>query len=155
MHASPPLFLHLRPSPRLAILLLLVHALAAAAVGLAGLPFGVTALLWILLPFSAFHLIRHHALLRASGSPLRLQTREDGSVEYQTREGKWLRLHLLPQSTLFPFLAVLCLRPAQGGRNRALTIFSDALSPEDWRRLRVWLRWQAPSLFQADRTTGL
>ena len=143
MHAPPPLFLPLKPSRRLAGAILGIHVSAAAGAGLAPVPAWLVAVAWLALCLSAWTLLRRHALPRAPTSLIRLQGRADGGLEGLTRDGEWLSLSLLPSTTLFPGFAVLSLRPQGGGRSRALTVFPDTLSPDDWRTLRVWLRWQA------------
>ncbi len=143
MHAPPALFLPLKASPRLLAAILAIHVSAAAGMGSAPLPLWLMALTWVALGISAWTLSYRHALLRQPGSLIRLQSRADGSLEGLSRDGEWLAFSLLPRSTLSPFFAVLCLKPLGGGRSRTVTLFPDALSAQDWRSLRVWLRWQA------------
>ena len=143
MHAPPLLFLPLKPSRQLAAAILAIHLSAVAGIGLAGLPIWLVLAAWAVLGISAWTLLRRHALLAHPLSLIRLQSRADGSLECLTRDGEWLAFSLRPQSTLFPLFAVLSLKPPGGGRPRAVTIFPDALSGDDWRTLRVWLRWQA------------
>lgn len=142
MHAPPLLFLQPQPSRRLAVLIGLIHILAALAVSLAGLPWWLPPPIVVLLAVSAWHLIRVHALLAAPDSLIRLQGRADGNLECLSREGEWLQVELLPDSTLFPWCAVLRLRPAEG-RARSMTLLPDALTAREWRELRVWMRWAA------------
>ena len=146
MHAPPLLFLPLKASPQLLAAILAIHVSTAVGIGLAPLPAGLMAVTWAILGASAWRLAQRHALLRQSASLIRLQSRADGSLEGLTRDGEWIAFSLLPRSTLFPVFAVLCLKPLGGGRACAVTIFPDALSLDDWRTLRVWLRWQAGRL---------
>ena len=154
MHAPPLLFLPLKPSRQLAAAILSIHILAATGIGLAPLPVWLMAVTWAALGASAWTLAHGHALLRQPSSLMRLQSRADGSLEGLTRDGEWLAFSLLPCSTLFPVFAVLCLKPLGGGRTRSVTIFPDALSLDDWRTLRVWLRWQAGQAMQGGAGQG-
>jgi len=47
------------------------------------------------------------------------------------------------------FLTVLNLGRSDGGRRISLLILPDGIDTDDFRRLRVWLRWKA------DKTPGL
>lgn len=60
---------------------------------------------------------------------------DDGNAETIT-------LTLQPQTVVLPFLVVLLYRQASRRRLQALLILSDSLSAEDFRYLRIWLRWQ-------------
>jgi hypothetical protein len=51
-------------------------------------------------------------------------------------------LTLQPQTVVLPFLVVLLYRQASRRRVQALLVLSDSLSAEDFRYLRVWVRWQ-------------
>ncbi|MDD2948764.1 MAG: hypothetical protein PHV80_08000 [Rugosibacter sp.] len=62
-------------------------------------------------------------------------TVDDGNAETIT-------LTLQPQTVVLPFLVVLLYRQASRRRLQALLILSDSLSAEDFRYLRIWLRWQ-------------
>ncbi|MDD5297751.1 MAG: hypothetical protein PHU46_12630 [Rhodocyclaceae bacterium] len=143
MHAPASFSIELHASPRLAAVILLVHALAGAGLALAGLPAWMPVLGGLLLLGSAIHGLRRHALRASPAAVFRLQARSDGSIECLTRDGEWQTWRVLPDTNLFPQFAVLCLRPEGGGRRRHLTLFPDALAAEDWRRLCVWLRWAA------------
>lgn len=146
MHAPPTLALELHASPRLAVAILGGHLLAVAGLVLARPPSWLSAISGCLLLWSAIRGLRHHALLWAAGSVFRLQARPDGSIECLTRDGEWQKLRLMPDSSLFPLFALLCLKPEEGGHRRHLVIFSDALPKEDWRRLCIWLRWAAADM---------
>ncbi len=52
-------------------------------------------------------------------------------------------LQCLPGALVHPWLTVLRLKPAAGGPVLTLLLLADSASAEDFRRLRVFLRWQA------------
>lgn len=141
MHAAPPLAIELKRSREGALLFLALHGIGAAGVLAAGLPF------WLVVPalaglgWSLAQLVRRHVVLAHTESLIRLKFHPDGRAECLTRDGEWLGLHLLDDSTLFPFFALLILAPEGGGRRRHALVFRDTLAAEDWRQLRVWLRW--------------
>ncbi|TBR13799.1 MAG: hypothetical protein EPO43_09625 [Rugosibacter sp.] len=49
-------------------------------------------------------------------------------------------LFLHPHTTVLPFLVILLYR--QKNRLQSLVLLSDSLEAEDFRQLRLWLRWQ-------------
>ena len=57
--------------------------------------------------------------------------------------GDWVPTRILPASVVWPVGIVLRLAPESGGRGIALILLPDALYRDDYRRLRVWLRWRA------------
>ena len=70
-------------------------------------------------------------------------TVDDGNAETIT-------LTLQPQTVVLPFLVVLLYRQASIRRLQALLILSDSLSAEDFRYLRIWLRWQVKWHLETD-----
>lgn len=108
-------------------------ALATAAL-VAGLPLAieahVAALLWI-----------GHAALRALGGlrpGRRVRIEHDRTIEVAHASGT-----LRDGSFVAPWLTVVRWRPLGAWRDRSLLIAPDMLGAEDFRRLRVLLRWSA------------
>ena len=56
---------------------------------------------------------------------------------------------LLPEATVHPWLTVLRLK-AEDGRVLPLLLSGDSLSADDFRRLRIFLRWRADFSGRAD-----
>jgi hypothetical protein len=48
---------------------------------------------------------------------------------------------LHPHTLVLAFMVVLLYR--QDGRLRSITVLDDSLAPEDFRQLRLWLRWRS------------
>lgn len=59
-------------------------------------------------------------------------------------EGSWLNLPLCAPCHLLPGLVILQLR--QDGRIRRLVLEPAMMEREEWRRLRVWMKWRLPEL---------
>ena len=55
---------------------------------------------------------------------------------------EFVPLHLLPSATVHSWITVLRLREDQG-KTHLLVVTRDTMSPADFRRLRVFLRWRA------------
>jgi hypothetical protein len=131
--------LDLKPSLRLAGLLLVAHAvaLAAAWVSLAGWPRVVVGF-GILLSGAA---CLAEVLQRSSRAAVSLELRDDGSASWRDRNGAWHEGRL--RSDHFVSAAFVVLGLDLTGRGRKWLVLSgDSASPEDFRRLRVWLRWR-------------
>jgi hypothetical protein len=139
MSAAPTLQVDLRPSLKLAGLLAVVHVLALAAVwvSLAGLP-QVLVGFGVLLSGAG---CLAEVLQRSPRAALALQLQEDGGASWRDRNGRWHEGRL--GSDHFVSAAFVVLGFDQTGRGRKwLVIIGDSVSPEDFRRLRVWLRWR-------------
>ncbi len=131
----------LRPSRSLALLVGGMHAAAGAFVWM-------TLPVWLAIPLAACLLasfrfyLRRDCLRVAPGAFIGFEIRPDCSCAVQTRRGDWLEAQLLPTSFVAPYLTVLNLR-IEGRRLPAhVTVFHDAVNGEDFRRLRVLLRWK-------------
>src|SRR5712692_173844 len=139
MSAASTLQLDLKPSLRLAGFLLVAHvlALAAAWVSLAGWP-QVLVGFGILLSGTA---CIAEVLQRSSRAAVSLELREDGRASWRDRNGGWHEGKL--RSDHFVSAALVVVGLDQAGRSRKwLVIMGDSVLPEDFRRLRGWLRWR-------------
>ena len=133
--AAPPLRLDLRPSRLLAGALIVAHGLALAAG-------------WISFSGWASH-VAGAAVLTSLGAclvrgrlgPSALELHEDGRTSWRTRKGSWHEGRLARGNFVSAALVVLGLEQAQR-RRKWVVLMADSTSPEDFRRLRVWLRWR-------------
>jgi toxin CptA len=139
MSAASALQFDLKPSLKLAGLLLVAHvfALAAAWVSLAGWPLSLVGLGVLLSGAACLAEVLH----RSSRAAVSLELREDGRASWRDRNGRWHEGRLGNQN--FASTALVVLRLDQTGRGRKwLVLMGDSARPEDYRRLRVWLRWR-------------
>ena len=135
--------IRLRPSRILAAMLLLAHGGAAAAVIASGMPRELQAVLVLLLVANAGLAARRAALLRSPDSVIALEIAPDDALSIQTRRGDRIGCEVLGSSYVASFLVVLNLRGKDDGGTRRAVMLPDSLDPEDFRKLRVWLRWKA------------
>jgi len=149
LSAAPTLQLDLKPSLRLAGLLLAVHALAlvAACVSLPGWP-RVLVGFGILLSGAG---CLAEVLQRSLRAAVALELREDGGAFWRDRSGAWHEGRLRSDHFVSAVLVVLGLDVAGHGR-KWLVLLGDSALPEDFRRLRVWLRWRRDVGSGRDRT---
>jgi toxin CptA len=140
MDTAASLIVALRPSRRLAWLLGLAHLAAGTAVA-------VLVPLWVAIPLVlalAAHGVTQAArvaLLRGADSVVAVEARRASGIPFRTRDGAWHEGRLLGSSYVSPWLTILDLRPAGARGLRHVVIVPDAVDPDDFRRLRVWLRW--------------
>ena len=134
------------PSRRLAGLLAGMHAFAAALFWLAPLPHWLAVLLTAVLLGSAWSTLRRHGFRTRQHSLIALRLDADCRCEFQTRAGAWHEAALLGSSFVAPYLTVLNLKPAGGRLVKHLVILPDAVNAEDFRQLRVWLKWRCSKM---------
>jgi hypothetical protein len=139
MSAASTLQLDLKPSLKLAGLLLVVHVLALAATwaSLAGWPQVLVGFGILLSGTGCLAEVLH----RSSRAAVSLELREDGRASWRDRNGGWHEGRL--GSDHFVSAAFVVLGLDQTGRGRKwLVLMGDSTLPKDFRRLRVWLRWR-------------
>ena len=139
MPAASTLQLDLKPSLKLAGLLLAAHVLALAAtwVSLAGWP-QVLVGFGILLSGAG---CLAEVLQRSSRAAVSLELREDGGASWRDGGGRWHEGRLRSDHFVSAAFVVLGL-DAAGRGSKWLVLLGDSALPEDFRRLRVWLRWR-------------
>jgi len=108
----------------------------------------VTALLWPLfsmaLPCLVLIVLLSILAFRGLDMPvLALRLERGGQISVLLNaESEYCPVELLPNATVHPWVTVLHLR-FPGGKVKALVVTAGSLSAHDFRRLRVFLRWQA------------
>ncbi len=127
-----PLVIETRASALARAAMLGIHLAAASALFLASLPTPPRLAGLALLGASLWR-------CRKPAAPLRLRARADGQLEVW-RDAAWKSMSIQPDSLVLPGLIVL--RWREDGRSHSLVLPADALSGEEHRRLRLWLRWK-------------
>ena len=136
---SDRLRVQLGPSRWLAAAVVVAHAAALAAAA-TGLPAAAAAIVAAGLAVSAVEHLRR-ALLRSPLAIAGLELEAGGGAAVAGPAGDWSAARLLDAAVPAPWLAVVSLRDARG-RRRTAVVLPDALPPDPFRRLRVWLRWR-------------
>jgi len=136
------MYIALRPSRVLAVVLIFAHGLTAAVVVFTVLPMGwmMPTIMAVLL--TSLTLGLHGAMLRRFDAIVVVKFSEDGTLSTQNKRGHWVECDTLSSTYVSKLLIVLNLR-LENGKIRHMTILPDAIDPEDFRALRVWLRWKA------------
>lgn len=129
------LTLTLQPSRWLKRAVWALLGLAVLAIMLAALPawaqWGGLALLGIV------------AFRRRAQGALRLQCQADGGLSLMPEGVVWRPVALLPGSVVNPWLTVIRYRDETSNKTGSLLILPDSLDEDDFRRLRIWLKWKA------------
>jgi toxin CptA len=131
-----PISIELRRSYLLFSVLLIVHAGAAAC---------ATILPWHWAPRAALVAVIAHSLFRALRPPriVGLILRDKKRFEGRLANGECAELEIASDSAVFRRLIVLRLRVGDDKRVSALPVLADQMPAEQFRRLRLWLRWRA------------
>lgn len=133
-----PISIELRRSYLLISAVCILHCAAAAGLFL-------TPLNWVL------RLVLLIAVVASLGLTLRparissLHLNRDGRLDCGRSDGVRVAAPLLSGSTVFPWLVVLRFRPEGARSVVSLPLFADHMSGEEFRILRLWLRWGAIS----------
>ena len=139
MSTASTLQLDLKPSLRLAGVFLAAHflALAAAWVSLAGWPRALVGFGILVSGAGCLAEVLH----RSSRAVVSLELRDDGCASWRDRKGVWHEGRLGSDHFVSGAFVILRLDRTEHGR-KWLLLMGDSASREDFRRLRVWLKWR-------------
>lgn len=134
MKSVAPLSLSITSSRRLRWIQWLAHGVAAAAVLAAAVPPWLMAVLLLSVIASLAH--------RRRPAPVKgLLLNGEGGLEIVDAGGAATPATVHPHTLVLSFLVVLLYRSQ--GRLHSVTLLADSLAAEDFRQLRLWLRWRA------------
>ncbi|MDE2366564.1 MAG: hypothetical protein KGM95_06475 [Betaproteobacteria bacterium] len=146
------LIIRLKPSRRLAVALGLAHFIAIGLLWPLPLPVMIKLAGSMLLAASLTFYLRYYAWLVSPGSvtglELGLETSGGMICLLETRCGKRTACTLLGSSFVAPYLTVLELKPLERSKSwrrpsvRSVVILPDGVDADEFRRLRVLLRWK-------------
>ena len=132
----------LRPSRFLAVVLALAHGAAIAVVMMVDLPPWAKFIAAAILLVHLLVVVGHQALLLGADAAMAIEISSDNKVSVQTRADGWSEYEVLGSTYAMPWLTVLNLQQSDSGLVRRVTILPDSLHADEFRRLRVWLRWK-------------
>lgn len=117
-----------------------MHVAAALAVLLLAVPWWGKAITLGAIAASAWHAFGRLVGMRRICS---VTLHADGHAQLTRRDGSSNEALVDLESTVGPLMTVLLLRVQ--GRREALIFVAGALAKDDFRRLRLWLRWRIPT----------
>jgi toxin CptA len=133
-----PLSVKLQPSRKLTLLLVAVHVGAILVVAVVELSAWNKAAMLLVIGVSLWNSQRCMYGARRIAA---LTLRDQGKAEYLRSNGETGEVTVHLQSTVTSLLTVILLRQQES--LEALVLLPDSLGQDDFRRLRLWLRWQA------------
>ena len=134
MKSVAPLSVSIKPSRRLLVIQSVAHVAAVGAVLASTVPSWLAAVFLLAIGASL-------ARLRRISPVDGLVLHGDGRLEAVGADGTVNQALVHPHTLVLSFLVVLLYR--QQGRSRSVTLLGDSLAPEDFRQLRLWLRWRS------------
>lgn len=141
----------LKRSRTIAGALFVAHALAGATVVPVHLPLWAKAAMVLVLGLSLFHAIYRHALLGTTRAVLVIEVKDQRTGAIEGRDGQWRDAQILGSTYVTPRLTVLNLRVSGERLARHVLVVPDNIEPEDFRKLRVLLRWSRAAAPEATR----
>jgi toxin CptA len=84
-----------------------------------------------------------HFLRRNRHAVLGLKITRDG-LKVESHGGEWTTVEILASSFVSPWLTVLNLHLPQQRLPTYVVLLPDMLGPDEFRRLRIWLKWADP-----------
>ena len=131
-----PVSIKLHRSHQLSLLLVLFHAIAAGCVIVLPRALPVGAVLLVPVCLSLWFALRPGRIVG-----LRIFARD--RLDCHLADDTYVAVKVLPDSTVFFRLIVLRLRIGEEQRVSSLTLLPDQMSAEQFRLVRLWLRWHA------------
>ena len=103
-------------------------------------------LLSFMIVFSAIYSVFKYGLLLLPWSCVRLSVNTKNQLQLTRKDGKQLEVSVQANSVVTPYLTILNSRIKEASFLQGLfvqhcIIFPDAVDAENYRKLRVWLRW--------------
>lgn len=106
-------------------------------------PIAISAAGVAVLSLSLGFYLRRTAWLRSPQSIVAMEIGNEGKFAFQTRNGSWHAARLRQSSFVSPWLTILNLNPENTRWTRNVVIMPDSLRNDEFRQLRIWLRWKA------------
>jgi len=144
-----------RPSRQLAAVLTAIHIAAGATILPLHVPLQFKLALATAIAASLIHALWRYALLRSSAALVALELSDASEADVQTCDGAWHHARILGTSYVSPLLTVLNLKFDGCLVARHLVIAPDMVATEDFRTLRVILRWKCASAPKGANPEGL
>ena len=134
----------IRPSIALSLVLGAMSLLGIVCLGVLPWPWPWRVLSCLMLAVATSHAILQHGLRRLKHSVVALQLMPDNSVSIDLKDGRRQAVRVMPSYVVTPLLSVVHCRLQEAAwysPTRYVLIPADAVDAEEYRRLRVYLRW--------------
>lgn len=153
MNSGGSIEISLRPSSRITMALAAFHLSSIALVCVLDLPVWMAIAATIAIVGNGAWSVRRLGRLLGAASVTGVSVAPDRECTLHCRDGTSCRGHVDDATVVTAYLVVLVVATGQRAGYRRAVIAPDMLSPDEFRRLRVVLRWgqpaQAPGAIQA------
>ena len=146
--------IRLTPSRLLAAVLTLAHAAAITVVLVVELPQWLKVVAIVLLIAQCALIVRRQAFLSGADAATGIEITSDHRINVETRSAGWCEYDVLGSTYVTPYLTVLNLRQAGARAAMHVLLLPDSLNADDFRKLRVWLRWKDDNANPARRAAN-
>ncbi|WP_309296086.1 protein YgfX [Nitrosomonas sp. PY1] len=139
---------NLQPSYLLAVILITSHCVAVIIIWLLTLTVTIKILIILAIIFSCIYYLRQDALLLSNNAVIAFDLFEKMQYTVTTRSKKSIRCLIMPNSFVTPVLTVLIFKlekPVLLSPFCSVVILPDRIEANEFRRLRIWLRWKYKS----------
>lgn len=136
------LFVHLRPSKQLTVIISFSHFVAACLWWQLTLPVSIMLLGFSVLAVSLIFYLRHYALLKSARAVVAFELTEALECILETQCGKHIICTVSGSTFVAPYLVVLNVSSFGEFFARSIVILADTADAEEFRQLRVLLRWK-------------
>lgn len=123
------------------MILIVAHCAAAFLIWTLSVSFGIKLIGLLILIVSLYFYLKHDALLSFAYSAVSLRF-SDSVCTLKMVNGQTVACTILGSTFVSSYLTVLILHSKQWRFTRSVVILPDAIDPEEFRRLRVMLRWK-------------
>ena len=141
-----------RPSRQFAVTLTTIHVAAGATILPLHVPLELKLALAAVIAASLIHALWRYAFLRSRVALVALELTDASEANVQTRDDAWHHARILGTSYVSSLLTVLNLKIDGCLLARHLVITPDMVDTEDFRALRVILRWKNTPATSSTRT---
>lgn len=139
-HARP-IHLELRPSVGLTCLLGLFVSMNLLVLLLLPMAAAIKIALIGVVMATGVRAVRQHALLLSTTAVISVRVDHESRLRLTLKDGRQYDARVLASSFVASYLTVLQLKVAEQRWPVALIILPDSVIPEQFRELRVWLKW--------------
>ena len=136
------LLVHLRPSLTLTWLLVIAHGVIAILLSLLTLTLVIKSSVAVFLLCSFIFYVRKDALLLSRNAVVKIELFGKSECHLTTRSGSRNVCQILEETFVSSFLTVMILRPRTKFLPITVVILPDNVNSEEFRQLRIWLRWR-------------
>jgi toxin CptA len=99
--------------------------------------------------------VRRRAFLLGADAATAIEVTSDHRMSVETRSSGWCEYDVLGSTYVTPYLTVLNLRRPGNRMAKHVALLPDSLNADDFRKLRVWLRWKEDSAKSSRRAANL